>query len=221
MICRAHRADVLRSSFRICLILVAIVLKSRCFCQTDGISITLLEEDVYCKENFIYSTLFATNVHEKYVFHRKRTFLYLLLLMSGDVEKWPGPTESKIQDLFNQRGVKVFIKICELFCTTLLNYPLFYTIIKPHIIFLSLERTSINQHQHSFLISNKFAIFKKIKIDKILIIVKDLLMCNIIINTFYISDKILSNSYTYDIKRKLQLTTNRCWNSRNTISKKG
>ena len=46
-------------------------------------------------------------------------------------------------------------------------------------------------------------------------------MCNIIINTFYISDKILSNSYTYDIKRKLQLTTNRCWNSRNTISKKG
>ena len=108
MICRAHRADVLRSSFRICLILVAIVLKSRCFCQTDGISITLLEEDVYCKENFIYSTLFATNVHEKYVFHRKRTFLYLLLLMSGDIEKWPGPTESKIQDLFNQRGVKVF-----------------------------------------------------------------------------------------------------------------
>ena len=46
-------------------------------------------------------------------------------------------------------------------------------------------------------------------------------MCNIIINTFYISDKILSNSYTYDIKRKLQLTTNRCWNSRNAISKKG
>ena len=69
--------------------------------------------------------------------------------------------------------------------------------------------------------SNKFTIFKKIKIDKILIIVKDLLICNIIINTFYISDKILSNSYTYDIKRKLQLTTNRCWNSRNTISKKG
>ena len=37
-------------------------------------------------------------------------------------------------------------------------------------------------------------------------------MCNIVINTFYISDKILSNNYIYDIIRKLQLTTNRCGN---------
>ena len=35
-------------------------------------------------------------------------------------------------------------------------------------------------------------------------------MCNIIINTFYISDKILSNNYVYDIIGKLQLTTSRC-----------
>ena len=33
-------------------------------------------------------------------------------------------------------------------------------------------------------------------------------MCDIIINTFYLSDKILSNKYIYDIKRKLQLKTN-------------
>ena len=45
-------------------------------------------------------------------------------------------------------------------------------------------------------------------------------MCNIIINTLYISNKILSNNYIYDIKRKLQLTANRCRNSCNTISKK-
>ena len=45
-------------------------------------------------------------------------------------------------------------------------------------------------------------------------------MCNIIINTFYINDKILSNNYSYDIKRKLQLTTNRCGNSYNTISQR-
>ena len=32
-------------------------------------------------------------------------------------------------------------------------------------------------------------------------------MCNIIINIFYISDKILSNNYIYDIIRKLQLIT--------------
>ena len=49
---------------------------------------------------------------------------------------------------------------------------------------------------------------------------KDLLMCNIIINTFYISDEILLNNWIYDIIQKIQLTTNRCGNLCNTISKK-
>ena len=78
--------------------------KPRCFCQSDTISITLLEENVYYTENFICSSLFATKVHEKYVYQRKRNFLCLLLLICGDVEKCPGPTESNIQDLFNQKG---------------------------------------------------------------------------------------------------------------------
>ena len=105
---RAQRADVFRSSLRICLIFVAIAVKSCCFCQPDGISITLLEEDVYRKENFICSSLFATKAHEKYVYQRKRIFLYLLSLMCGGVEKCPVPTESNIQDLFNQKRLKVF-----------------------------------------------------------------------------------------------------------------
>ena len=42
-------------------------------------------------------------------------------------------------------------------------------------------------------------------------------MCDIIINTFCMSDKILSNNY--DIIRKLQLKTNRYGNSYNSISK--
>ena len=105
---RAQRVDVFRSSLRICLIFVAIAIKSCCFCQPDGIGITLLQEDVYRKENFICSSLFATKIHEKYVYQRKRIFLYLLSLMCGDVEKCPGPTESNIQDLFNQKRLKVF-----------------------------------------------------------------------------------------------------------------
>ena len=75
------------SSLQICLILVAIAVKSCCFYLPDEISITLREEDVYCTENFICSSLFATKVHEKYVYQRNRSFLYLLLLMCGDVEK--------------------------------------------------------------------------------------------------------------------------------------
>ena len=82
--------------------------KPWCFGQPDGISITLLEEDVYCTENFLCSSLFITKVHEKYVYQRKRSFLCLLLLMCGDVKKCPGLTESNIQDLFNQKGLKVF-----------------------------------------------------------------------------------------------------------------
>ena len=102
----ARKADLFCSSLRICLILVALAVKSRCFCQPDGISITLLEE-VYYTESFICSLLFATKVHEKYVYQRKSSFLCLLLLMCGNVEKCPGPTESNIQDLFNQKGLKV------------------------------------------------------------------------------------------------------------------
>ena len=47
---------------------------------------------------------------------------------------------------------------------------------------------------------------------------KDLSMFNII-NAFYIIDKILLNYQIYDIKQKIQLTTNRCRNSCNTVSK--
>ena len=105
---RARRVDVFCLSPWICLILVTIAVKSRCFRQPDGISITLREENDYCTENFICSSLFATKVHEKYVYERKMSVLYLLLVVCGDVEKCPGPTESNIQDLFNQKGLKVF-----------------------------------------------------------------------------------------------------------------
>ena len=126
--------------------------KSRCFCQADGISITLREEDIYCTENFICSSLFAAKVHEKYVYQRKGSFFYLLLLMCGDVEKCPGHTESNIQDLFNQKGLKVFHQNIRGLFITLLNYPLFYTLTKTHICFPSVKHTSKIQHQHSFLI---------------------------------------------------------------------
>ena len=89
VIMTARSADVFCSSLRICLILVAFAVKSRCFCQPDGISLTLFEEDVYCTENFICSLLFATKVHEKYIYHQKE-FLYvyccLCLKMSRNLQ---------------------------------------------------------------------------------------------------------------------------------------
>ena len=90
---RARMVDLFCSSLWICLILVTIAVKSHYFCQPDGISITFLEQDVYRTENFICSSLFATKILEKYVYQRKGSFLYLLLLMCGHVEKRPGPAE--------------------------------------------------------------------------------------------------------------------------------
>ena len=103
----ARKTDVFCSSLQIFLILVAFAVTSSCFCQPGGISITLLEEDVYCTEDFICSSLFPTKVHEKYIYQRERSVLCLLLLMSRDVKKWPRFKESNIQDLINQKGLKV------------------------------------------------------------------------------------------------------------------
>ena len=61
-----------------------------------------------CTENFICSWLFETKAHEKYLYQRKRNFLCLLLLLCGDIQKCPGSIESNTQDLFNQKGLKVF-----------------------------------------------------------------------------------------------------------------
>ena len=91
-----------------CLILIAFAVTSRCFCEPNGISITLLEEDVFCAENFICSSLLEPKVHEKYVYQGERSLFSLLLPMCGDVNKWSGPTESNIQDLFNQKELKIF-----------------------------------------------------------------------------------------------------------------
>ena len=71
---KARREDVVCSSLWIFLTLVAIAATSRYFCQPDAMSIALLEEDVYYTENFICSSLFATKVHEKYVYQRKSGF---------------------------------------------------------------------------------------------------------------------------------------------------
>ena len=104
----ARRADVLCSPFWFCLILFILAVKNRCFCQPDGINITLLQEDVCSEENFICSSLFAAKSHKKYVYQRKGSFLFLLLLMSGDVETCPGPTDPSLAELFNEKGIKIF-----------------------------------------------------------------------------------------------------------------
>ena len=58
------------SSLRFCLTVGAIAVKSRFLFQRDGISFTLIEENVNCTENFICSLLFATKLHLRNMFTR-------------------------------------------------------------------------------------------------------------------------------------------------------
>ena len=88
-------------------------------------------------------------VHEIFVYQRKRSFSYLLLIMCGDVEKCPGLTGSNIQDLFKQKGLKVFHQYIRGLFHNIAKLSYFLHTHK-HTHFLSVKRTSIIHHQHSF-----------------------------------------------------------------------
>ena len=95
--------------------------------------------------------MFAAKVHEKYAYQRKGSFFYLLLLMCGDVEKCPGPTESNIKDLFNQKGLKVFHQNIRGLFHNIAKLSAFLHTHKNTHMFSSVKRTLKIQHQHSFL----------------------------------------------------------------------
>ena len=54
-----RRKDVLVDMMIILIFFVSIMVKSCAFSQPDRISITFYKEDLYVKENFIYSSLFT------------------------------------------------------------------------------------------------------------------------------------------------------------------
>ena len=89
-------------------------------------------------------------VHEKYVYQRKGSFFYLLLLMGGDVKKCPGPTESNIQGLFNQKGLKVFHQNIRGLLHSIDKLSAFLHTHK-NTRFPSVKRTSKTHRQYSFL----------------------------------------------------------------------
>ena len=104
----ARRSNIFCSSFWFCLTLSIFAVKNRCFCQPDGISITLLQADAFCEENFICLSLFANKSHKRYKYQRKGSFFFLLLLMCGDIETCPGPSDARLAELLNEKGMKIF-----------------------------------------------------------------------------------------------------------------
>ena len=72
----SHSHFSLKVTLALVLILYTMV-KSRCFCQPDGISQTLSVPDLVTIENFIITSLFTTSLHKDISFiDRKASFTY-------------------------------------------------------------------------------------------------------------------------------------------------
>ena len=65
------------SSLWICLILVAIAIKSHCFWQPDGISITLREEDACTAQRILYVHCFLRQKFMRNMFTRGKGVSYI------------------------------------------------------------------------------------------------------------------------------------------------
>ena len=78
------------------------------FVVPDGVSITVGKEDLYNVESFICSSLWVTKRERNYKYSNK-SVIYLLLLLRGDIETCPGPTQTYtgLQDFLTTKGFSV------------------------------------------------------------------------------------------------------------------
>ena len=81
------------------------MINERCFCTSDGISITLFQEDMYEEETFSLSSVFIRRNCFSRV--RSKSLLSLLLILCGDIETCPGP-DTTMMHLTSQRGLHLF-----------------------------------------------------------------------------------------------------------------
>ena len=101
----ALRADVL---FGFLIIYLVFYVKKPSFVVPDGVSITVGQEDIYNVESFICSSLWVTKRERTYKYPNK-SIIYLLLLLCGDIETGPGPTQTYtgLQDFLTTKGFSV------------------------------------------------------------------------------------------------------------------
>ena len=76
-----------------CLIIYLVFYEKKpSFVVPDGVSITVGQEDLYNVESFICSSLWVTIRETNYKYSNK-SVIYLLLLLCGNIETCPGPTQ--------------------------------------------------------------------------------------------------------------------------------
>ena len=101
----ALRADVL---FGFLIIYLVFYVKKSSFVVPDAVSITVGKDHLYNVESFICSSLWVTKRDRNYKYSGK-SVTYLLLLLCGDVETCPGPTQTYtgLQDFLTTKGFSV------------------------------------------------------------------------------------------------------------------
>ena len=82
------------------------------FQQPDGISLTLQVKDMYRNdESFIYSSLFTYRKIYPRICSSQKSFIFILLLMCGDIETCPGPESQRVlpeaERLTSLKGIKI------------------------------------------------------------------------------------------------------------------
>ena len=90
------------------IIYLVFYVKKPSFVVPDGVSITIGKEDLYNVESFICPSLWVTKRERNYKYSNK-SVIYLLLLLCGDIETCPGPTQTYtgLQDFLTTKGFSV------------------------------------------------------------------------------------------------------------------
>ena len=98
----AERADV-SMKFVLASIFFCFCVRKSCFVTSDGISITLWKEDAgNINESYAFSSLWITSKHRQPGLTTRNRSCIILLLLCGDIEHNPGPT-----DIFQKKGIKI------------------------------------------------------------------------------------------------------------------
>ena len=122
----AKRVDTFLLLLLLLSIFVTFVTKKAYYTSPDGISITFHRCDLYDGiDSFVLSTL--RRIKLKYVTITKKSVYLLLLLLCGDNESQPGPTNnSEFKALISKKGIKFCRQNIRGFMEKLTKFKKFY-----------------------------------------------------------------------------------------------
>ena len=75
-----------------------------CFYKSNYV---VVESGITAEESFVYTSLWQYNL-ERQVIYRRKYFLRVLLLLSGDIEMCPGPSVPELGNLLKVKGLSMF-----------------------------------------------------------------------------------------------------------------